>query len=151
MPSRPACCSTTSWYRRPNPYNPFGVAVRVNGRLGLENGAETLHRETDFKRILLGVRGDLGPGWELEATASTTRDDGLNTLSNTSATVAARTAALASSTPATALNPFTAGRAASDEVLQAIWQDSNRDGRGRKDQASVVRPRIGADLAHRQR
>lgn len=120
-----------------NPYNPFGVAVRVNGRLGLENGAETLHRETDFKRVLLGVRGDLASGWELEATASTTRDDGLNTLSNTTANVAARTAALASSTPATALNPFTAGRAASDEVLRAIWQDSNRDGRGRKDQASV--------------
>jgi len=120
-----------------NPYNPFGVAVRVSGRLGLENGAETLHRETDFKRVLFGVRGDLVPGWELEATASTTRDDGVNTQSNITANVTARTAALASSTPATALNPFATGLAASEEVLRAIWQDSNRDGRGRKDQASV--------------
>lgn len=120
-----------------NPYNPFGVAVRVSGRLGLENGAEALHRETDFKRVLLGLRGELLPGWELEASASSTRDDGLNTLSNTTANVAARTAALASSNPATALNPFTAGRAASEEVLSAIWPDSNRDGRGRKDQASM--------------
>jgi iron complex outermembrane receptor protein len=120
-----------------NPYNPFGVAVRVNARLGLENGAESLHRETDFKRALFGVRGDVAQGWELEATASSTRDDGLNTQSNTTANVAARTAALASSTPATALNPFTTGRAASDDVLRAIWPDSNRDGHGRKDQASV--------------
>ena len=120
-----------------NPYNPFGVAVRVNARLGLENGAETLRRETDFKRVLFGLRGDIAQGWELEATASSTRDDGLNTQSNVTANVAARTAALASSTPATALNPFTTGRAASDEVLRAIWPDSNRDGRGRKDQASV--------------
>lgn len=120
-----------------NPYNPFGVAVRVSGRLGLENGAETLHRETDFKRVLLGVRGEVAPGWELEATASTTRDDGLNTQSNITANVAVRTAALASSAPATALNPFTTGRAANEEVLRSVWQDSNRDGRGRKDQASA--------------
>ena len=121
-----------------NAYNPFGVAVRVSGRLGLDNGAETLHRETDFKRVLLGVRGEMVSGWELEANVSTTRDDGVNTLSNTTANVAARTAALASSNPATALNPFTTGRAASEEVLRAIWTDSNRDGHGRKDQASVL-------------
>lgn len=120
-----------------NAYNPFGVAVRVSARLGLENGAETLHRETDFKRALVGVRGELFAGWDMEATASTTRDDGLNTQKNITANVAARTAALASSNPATALNPFTSGAAGSDELLRSIWLDSNRDGRGRKDQASV--------------
>ena len=112
-------------------------SVRVNARLGLENGAETLQRDTDFKRVLVGLRGDLRPGWELEATASTTRDDGGSIQSNLSANVAARTAALAASSPAAVLNPFTAGRAASDELLRAIWPDTIRDSHGRKDQASV--------------
>lgn len=120
-----------------NPYNPFGVPVRVTSRLGLDNGAETFSRDTDFTRALLGVRADLGAGWDIEATVSGTRDDGQRHLANTSANVAARTAALGASSPSAALNPFTTGVAASDEVLNAIWSDSVRDNHGRKDQASV--------------
>jgi len=120
-----------------NAFNPFGVAVRVNARLGLENGAESLQRDTDLKRVLAGVRGEVFDGWELEATVSTTRDDGGSTQSNTTANAAARAAALAASNPAVALNPFTSGSAGSDELLRSIWQDSVRDSHGRKDQASV--------------
>ncbi|WP_231512325.1 TonB-dependent siderophore receptor [Paucibacter sp. KBW04] len=120
-----------------NPYNPFGVAVRVSGRLGLVNGAEGLERHTNFTRVLLGTRGELTKGWELEASVSTTRDDGESRLSGGFPNVAARTAALAASTPAKALNPFTTGVAASEEVLNAIWPDSMRDNHGVKDQVGA--------------
>ncbi|MEO6279852.1 TonB-dependent receptor [Roseateles sp.] len=120
-----------------NPHNPFGVPVRVTGRLGLQNGAETFARDTDFKRILGGLRGEIAPGWEFEAALSTTRDDGERRTTNTSANVAARTAALAASAPGAALNPFTSGLAASEEVLRGIWSESTRYNHGRKDQASA--------------
>lgn len=120
-----------------NPYNPFGVPVRVTARLGLENGAEAFVRDTDFTRLLLGARGDLSAGWEFETSISTTRDDGGSRMSNTSANVAARNAALGASTAAAALNPFTTGRAASEEVLKSVWPDSVRDSHGRKDQLSA--------------
>lgn len=117
-----------------NAFNPFGVAVRVSSRLGTENGVETLQRDTKFARALLGVRGEVLPGWELEATASSTLDDGQHRTWNVTANVAARTAALAASDPTRALNPFTAGRAGSDEVLGAIFPGVVRDDEGRKDQ-----------------
>jgi len=120
-----------------NPYNPFGVPVRVTTRLGLENGAEALARDTDFTRLLLGLRGDIVSGWEFETAISTTRDDGGSRMSNTSANVAARNAALGASTAAAALNPFTTGQAASESVLKSIWPDSVRDSHGRKDQVSA--------------
>lgn len=117
-----------------NAFNPFGVAVRVSARLGTENGVETLQRDTKFGRALLGLRGELLPGWELEATASSTLDDGLHRTWNVTANAAARTAALAASDPAKALNPFASGRAASDGVLAAIFPGVVRDDDGRKDQ-----------------
>lgn len=120
-----------------NPYNPFGVAVRVTTRLGLENGADAFIRDTNFTRALVGVRGDLGSGWDLDVSLSTTRDDGERRARSTVANAAARTAALAASDPAAALNPFATGRAASDAVLNSIWSDSLRENHGRKDQASA--------------
>jgi iron complex outermembrane receptor protein len=119
-----------------NAYNPFGVDVRVTSRLGLANGADTFVRNTDFTRALLGVRADLGRGWDLEATLSTTRDDGQRH-QNTTADAAARTAALAAANPAAALNPFSSGVAASESVLAKVFPDSLRDNHGRKDQASA--------------
>lgn len=120
-----------------NAYNPFGVAVRVTTRLGLENGAETFSRDTRFTRALVGVRGELGAGWDLEVSASTTRDDGERHLVNTSANIAARTSALAAWATSAALNPFAVGRAANEDVLRSIWSDSIREAHGRKDQASA--------------
>lgn len=120
-----------------NPYNPFGEPVRVTARLGLENGAETFARRTDFTRALAGLRGDLGAGWDLELNLSTTRDDGDRHTTNTVGNAAALAAALGSTNPDTALNPFTTGTAASAEVLGSIWPDLVRDSHGRKDQAGA--------------
>ncbi|KQY88240.1 TonB-dependent receptor [Pelomonas sp. Root1444] len=120
-----------------NPHNPFGVPVRVTARLGLENGAETFSRDTNFVRALVGARGELAAGWDIEASISTTRDDGERRVANTTANVAARTAALAATGTAAALNPFTTGRAASEEVLRSIWSDTIRENHGRKDQVGL--------------
>jgi len=120
-----------------NAHNPFGVPVRVTARLGTENGTEGIERHTDFSRVLLGSRGDFASRWDYEASVSTTRDSGHRLLLNGTANAAARTAALAASTTAAALDPFSAGRAASDEVLRGIWTDSLRTNDGRKDQATA--------------
>ena len=117
-----------------NPHNPFGVDVRVTGALGSENGVQTIDRRTRFTRALVGVRGDLGGGWDVEVTGSGSRDSGESRTSGVNANPAARTAALASPVAEAALNPFTAGRAASDQVLRAIWPESLRISRGQRDQ-----------------
>ena len=120
-----------------NVHNPFGVPVRVTARLGLDNGSEGFVRNTDFSRVLLGLRGDFGTRWDYEATMSTTRDQGDRQQLNGTANAAARTAALAASTVAEALNPFTGGRAASEGVLRSIWRDTPRQNNGRRDQAGA--------------
>ena len=120
-----------------NAFNPFGVPVRVTARMGLENGAEGFVRDTDYTRALVGVRGALSAGWDVEATASTSKDTGVRLSLNNTTSAPARTAALASSSPGTALNLFTTGRAASDEVLRNIWSDTVRENAGKKDQVSA--------------
>lgn len=117
-----------------NAYNPFGEDVRVTTILGPDNGLRGLQRRTRFTRALVGLRGELPAGWEAEVTASTTRDRGDSRSFNANVDPAARAAALASASPTEALNPFTAGRAASNEVLGNIWTDSLRHSRGSKDQ-----------------
>lgn len=119
-----------------NPFNPFGADVRVTAALGPENGTEGLARQTNFTRALVGLRGDLGGGWDAELTASTTSDRGGSQSWNEAVNFTALNAALASTNPATALNPFTAGRMASDEVLRGIWSDNRRRSVGRKDQVT---------------
>jgi iron complex outermembrane recepter protein len=119
-----------------NLHNPFGEPVRVTARLGPENGHEAYSRDTNFLRALVGLRGEFGAGWDFEGTASMSRDQGRRLLWRNTVDVAARTAALASTDPATSLNPFTAGRAASDEVLSGIWSNNLRSTFGRKTIAS---------------
>lgn len=120
-----------------NPYNPFGVPVRVTERLGLVNGAESLSRNTDFKRMLVGVRGDISGDWDAEASFSTTRDDGERHSANNTARSAALNAALGATTLTAALNPFTTGVAARADVLQSIWYVTPRVNHGKRDQASA--------------
>ncbi len=119
-----------------NLYNVFAAPVRVTARLGLVNGAEVFARDTDFKRVLVGARGELGSGWDFEASASTTRDDGNRRLSNSAPNATALAAALGASSPAASLNPFTTGMAASEDVLRSIWTQSRRESHGSKDQLS---------------
>lgn len=118
-----------------NPHNPFGEAVRVTARLGFENGREAYTRDTDFTRLLAGLRGPIGlvDAWDFEASASVSHDTGHRLLVNNTVNTAARSAALATTDPAASLNPFTTGRAASDAVLQGIWSDNDRENRGRRD------------------
>jgi iron complex outermembrane receptor protein len=119
-----------------NPFNPFGVGVRVNAALDASNGTQGFARQTNLTRVLAGLRGDVAGDWEAELTVSTIQDTGGSqtwAYNRNSTTLAA---ALASSNPATALNPFTTGRAASDDVLHGIWTDRNRESRGRKDQVA---------------
>lgn len=120
-----------------NPNNPFGVPVRVTARLGAENGREGYTRDTNFVRALAGLRGDLGAGWDFEATTAVSRDQGKRLLVNGVVNAAARTAALTAADAAASLNPFTTGRAASDGVLSGIWSTDVRTGLGRKIVASA--------------
>jgi iron complex outermembrane recepter protein len=111
-----------------NAFNPFGEPVIVTGRLGLENGSEGFARRSKFARAFIGIRGEVAAGWDLEAAVGTAKDR------TTTVDTTALTSALAASTPATALNPFTTGRAASEDVLRGIWSDSLRTGKGQRDQ-----------------
>lgn len=121
-----------------NAYNPFGQDVKVTTVLGPENGLRGFGRQTTFVRALAGVRGTLTSDWDAEATVSTSRDNTTSQTIDTNVDTVARAAALASSSPALALNPFTTGRAASDDVLHGIWSDSDRRGRGRKEQVTAL-------------
>jgi len=119
-----------------NPYNPFGEAVGVTALLGTDNGTQGFRRQTRFTRALLGLRGEVGANWDAELTASTTQDRSESRSLNGNVDTVARNAALGASTVELALNPFTGGRAASEEVLRGIWSDTVRAGKGRKDQLS---------------
>ena len=121
-----------------NPFNPFGVDVKVTALLGPENGLQGLGRQTRFTRAMAGVRGGLAGDWETELALSTVRDDGGEQNFNTVIDGTARLAALAASSTAAALNPFTTGRAASEDVLRGIWTDGDSSNHGRKDQVSAL-------------
>jgi iron complex outermembrane recepter protein len=118
-----------------NPFNPFGVPVRVQGRLGAENGLAATLLSSAATRALVGARGELGRGWELEASIMRSQDKGkIRALNGASAINFGPFAnALAAPTPELALNPFTTGRAATDEVLNAIWPDAAFRGQGKVD------------------
>jgi len=121
-----------------NPYNPFGEDVMVTTILGPENGLRGFARQTTFTRGLAGVRGGLAGDWEAELTLSSVRDTGGSQTFNIDTDFDARAAALAATSPAAALDPFTTGRAASDAVLRGIWSDSDSKNRGRKDELTLL-------------
>ena len=102
-----------------NAFNPFGATVRASG---VVQGAETavlFSLEEQFVRPLLGARGTLG-SWQWEVAALDARDNGSQVLTGQTNT-AALNAALASSDPATALNPFRDGPMASPSLLASIY------------------------------
>ena len=121
-----------------NPYNPFGEDVQVTTVLGPENGLRGFARQTTFARALAGARGELAGDWEAELTVSTVRDDGGSQTFAANVDATARAAALAAASPAAALNPFTLGHAASDDVLRGIWSDIDSRNHGRKDEVSAL-------------
>jgi iron complex outermembrane receptor protein len=121
-----------------NPFNPFGEDVNVTAILGASNGLIGLKRQTRFTRALAGARGELAGDWEAEVTLSTTRDVGNSQELNGNVDWSALQAALADGSVASALNPFTSGRAAPDGVLSAIWSDVDRSNKGQKDQVIAL-------------
>lgn len=110
-----------------NAFNPFGAAVRVTTRLNPEYLQTAQVREHSFTRAVVGLRGSLGDQWDYELSAMRSGDDTTSTGRGFTVDTVARTAALASSDPASALNPFTSGRPASDSVLGAIFTDQSSD------------------------
>ncbi|HEU5258766.1 MAG TPA: TonB-dependent receptor [Vicinamibacterales bacterium] len=105
-----------------NAFNPFGATVLVSG---LVQGAESLSKfsfNEEFFRPLVGARGKIG-AWQWEATVLNSQDRGSQD-SYGQPNVALRTAALASSNPATALNPFVDGPMASPDVLASIYSNA---------------------------
>jgi len=101
-----------------NPYNPFGVPVRVS-YLFTELPIREDKTQNDDLRVTAGVRGRLGSTWSYELTALGIRGDAdLNSIDV--ANNAAINAAIASSNPATALNVFSTGRSGSPALLQTL-------------------------------
>ena len=106
-----------------NPFNPFGTTVRVSG---LVQGAESLTKfsfSEEFFRPLVGARGQIG-AWQWEATGFVSRDRGSQNVYG-QPNVPMLNAALASSDPATALNPFIDGPMASPDVLASIYSNAS--------------------------
>lgn len=127
-----------------NPFNPFGVNVKVTAVLADESEHQGLVRRSRFTRVLAGVRGELAADWDAELTLSTSSDHGNSVDRNDSVNAIALAAALASTDPAATFNPFTSGKAANDAVLRNILVDTVRFDRGRKDQVSgIVRGSLG--------
>ena len=121
-----------------NAYNPFGEDVNVTAVLGPANGSNGLAQQSRFLRAVGGARGELAGGWETELTLSTVRDRGGSQSYNQNVDATALDAALAANVQATALDPFTTGRAASDAVLSGIWSDYDTLNKGSKDQVSAL-------------
>ena len=104
-----------------NAYNPFGVDVRVNYRFNTAGGEYYWKNDVDFTRMLVGARGTFGDTWRWELAAWDARDEVYSSDGGSVVDFANLAAALASSDPTTALNLFTTGPAASDQLLSSIY------------------------------
>jgi iron complex outermembrane receptor protein len=99
-----------------NPYNPFGEAVNVS--FAYPGIGYYQVQSTSFIRPMVGIEGSLPSDWHYEVTAYLSRDQlhqeelipDSQLLSD----------ALASSNPATALNPFTSGPPGTPQLLSSL-------------------------------
>lgn len=106
-------------YRVPaaNPFNPFGVEVGINFVM---QGRPDSTLRSDYTRALLGARGTMRSwNWEVAGWQSRNKADQVNFIN----TADAIRAALASSDPATALNPFEDGPGGSPELIASLFDD----------------------------
>jgi iron complex outermembrane receptor protein len=107
-----------------NAFNPFGVPVRVNFLVkGI--GVREDQSASETYRAVAGVKGDIGR-WNWEVAGLLTHDKGWSQTTN-QLDIARRTAALASSDPATALNPFQDGPGGSEALLRSLVAAPVRD------------------------
>ena len=104
-----------------NPYNPFGEAVGVSDMLS-DVGRAALDLRTNYLFAVVGVRGRLFDSWSWDLGVSDSEDHTRYT--QTDKNTGALQAALNSSDPATALNPFINASPASLAVQQSgVAQD----------------------------
>jgi iron complex outermembrane recepter protein len=101
-----------------NPYNPFGVTVGVSATD--RDTLATYKNWQTFERPLVGLRGSIGGDWHYEVTTLLSQDQA-HDLRLATGNQAALQAALNSSNPATALNPFTSGPWGSPQLLQPLY------------------------------
>ena len=100
-----------------NPFNPFGVPVRVNYLFeGVGPREEQL--EQNFYRIVGGLRGDIGR-WNYEVALLHTLDDSVTAVTN-EVDPARVVAALAQTNPSMALNLFSDGPGGTPELLRSL-------------------------------
>jgi iron complex outermembrane receptor protein len=99
-----------------NPYNPFGEPV--NASFAYDGTGEPEVQSTTFVRPMIGVRGSFLSDWHYEATVYVSRDQLHDVSSSTDYQLISN--ALASSNPATALNPFTSGAPGSSQLLNSL-------------------------------
>jgi iron complex outermembrane receptor protein len=107
-----------------NPFNPFGQPVRVDFSPG---GTKPISLVTEGQstRFVLGARGGLSRWkWEL---ALTNNDDHADVARVNELDLTRVQAALQSTNPQTALNPFTDGPAGSDALLSSLVRDQEYD------------------------
>jgi iron complex outermembrane receptor protein len=99
-----------------NPYNPFGQDVNVSFTYPGTGVPE--FQSTSLVRPTIGARGAVFSDWHYEATVTLSRDrfDDVKSGENSGAI----SAALASSDPATALNPFTGGAPGTPQLLSSL-------------------------------
>lgn len=103
-----------------NPFNPFGQPVRVDFSLA---GTKPVALVTDSHtaRFVLGARGEFS-SWDWEV-ALTNTDEGADVARVNDLDISSVQAALQSTDPRTALNPFTDGPAGSDALLSSLVRD----------------------------
>jgi iron complex outermembrane receptor protein len=105
-----------------NPYNPFGQDVGIGYAFTGYPFADV--STTEFVRPVIGARGAIAEDWDWEVTALQSQDFTNDTEPNTIPNSAAIQAALSSSDPAMALNPFVSGPPGSRVLVQSLFSDA---------------------------
>jgi iron complex outermembrane receptor protein len=104
-----------------NPFNPFGQTVGISDLL-LGVGRTQQPEVTTFFRPLVGARGTFFDSWYWEVAGWASLDWSTNVQTNNPNFTAVQ-AALNSSVPSTALNPFVQGAQGSPQLLQSLVYD----------------------------
>lgn len=108
-----------------NPFNPFGVPVRVRFLL-TSLGPQEVHAEDESFRGVLGARGKVA-NWNWEVAYLRTKDTSRSGIFFNFLDPVKVRAALASTNPATALNPFQDGPGGSPQLLASLLATPTED------------------------
>jgi iron complex outermembrane receptor protein len=107
-----------------NPYNPFGEAVAVDYALvGMK--PVSYRTESEFARFVLGAQGQLLEDWDWETVVTNSLERVESTRMNDLDPSRVR-AALESSDPRAALNPFVDGPGGSKDLLSSLVADPQK-------------------------